>query len=1515
MNKKFLYKVMTCAICFGVLTAGAGCAKEREQSTKYEGDMLYNGFDSVADLYRLEQLYTWGFQPADGKLEIVGKDNFMPTVEVETGDYQAVIAQIDGLPELSAITFAHKDIVAQARHAYGTLSDEDRAKVTNLSKLEALENSDVLKGFYTVGDFGGDFESGLQGVKGWKGLSGNLVNAMSGTVIFKASNLAAADGALYVALFHDKSVNPDQAGDGIQMMFRADSTNAVLFDKSTGTSVKFNEGKSISPSETYTFYITYNVAEDYSKLTLSVVVKDSQGEEIVNASQDITEFNLTNFGAQTIKSWLCDHANAESHKTFYINVGNSAGVNIINEWTPTLPNDYQAAKDPHAQSDLSPRQGDGALRVYYEDGKFTDILARFDASLLSGLPVKEIGSFSVKVYNDSAEEKTVNLSLMKKENVKLEVEGGEFTLKPYAWTDCKVAIEPVLIDYFQEELIGLNISFKDVKESVYYLDDFRVQFGPVYTDEAKAWIAKVADLEEKIKQLSGKTITAEDKDFLETLCLAYSKLPQTYRYTVENASALEQAVTDYISVVSKQQIAAEGKETVLHFDSAISITQIGEVVGGSAAYTTEDKAPNTNGSMAVTFDGTAQWARVALSPSKKTEYEEIHVWVNNKSEHNRAFYLDWQLVSQAFDAEGNEIKLSGNYTLPANSGWIRLVYRAKFPLTQINVATLSPGGSAVSTVDTLLVGKVEFVYNFGGVEELISALPEYYEGYSDEDIAAVAAARSAYENLSIESQLQVSNLDKLVGLEANIWKSGFSGISVATPDQLTVYNQQDKEVVDALRLSYAELDLEVRKILTEEESLLRAFEEKLEQLQIAYVESVKTQISALDGTDKAAIAAARAAYDSLTEANKAKVDNASVLFGFEADIWTAMLAELPAEKDIIGYDANLTDKFSAIRTAYDALAEEVKLLVEEKITTLSALETKHAKFGEVVLKSLEVKAAAESWHVVNITPSKGSGYDEARVLLRNDSANKIVFQATWNIGDKAYDEAGNEINLVGGYIVPANSGWITIVFTKNFTWSELDLVLFDESNQPIAGDIDFTVASITFIYRAPEVEAMIDALDGTDAAAIAKARAAYEALSADSKTKVANLDKLIGYEADIWKAGMAGLPTSAEDVTAYDGIIYGKINAMLASYEQLGVDVQTKLTAEKALLDSLKTKFMSFQEDIVNNFKQQIAALPTVEEIVKYDADLEKKFSLTRAEYNALPDETKLLVADEEAILSALETKLATFGEVVLKHGDIVDSGKDWYTVAIAPTKTTGYEEAHVKLCNNGSSAVVFQVNWNVAVKAYDAEGNEIAVDPNGVIAANSGWITLVFTQTDIQWTEFNVAHYDGGATVGDINVTVESVTFVYEKEPAKVYDFTSNISQVSAVTVENNPTEKVIATYSESEQALAIDFNDFATSTWARVDLTNASSSETTEVHVFVKNDTNARIALQLNWTAYSGVADGDESKVGFIWGNTTYIQPNSGWVEIVYPVGAATVNQFNIALVDEVTSGSLYIGKITVE
>lgn len=72
--------------------------------------------------------------------ESVGRDIMIVLIwDFELDGLEKVIKLIDDLPAIEELSVNDKDAVSAARAAYNELSDEDKAKVTNYSKLEAAE--------------------------------------------------------------------------------------------------------------------------------------------------------------------------------------------------------------------------------------------------------------------------------------------------------------------------------------------------------------------------------------------------------------------------------------------------------------------------------------------------------------------------------------------------------------------------------------------------------------------------------------------------------------------------------------------------------------------------------------------------------------------------------------------------------------------------------------------------------------------------------------------------------------------------------------------------------------------------------------------------------------------------------------------------------------------------------------------------------------------------------------------------------------------------------------------------------------------------------------------------------------------------------------------------------------------------------------------------------------------------------------------------------------------------------
>lgn len=911
MRKKIVYILLALVMCFS-FSAMAACAdsgkNEEEGGTTppsvtdpttppeeeivYEGDMLYNGFENMDDLYSVNQLYDWSYTPL-GKLHIVGADDFVPVVEDPEAESAAaaVKTMIDALPAAETVTefsAETKDAVAKARAAYGGLSDTAKLLVSNIDKLKALEASDALAGYYTLADFGGGFVSDITGAASWAAYSGTLADPTQGTIMFDVSGLnASIAGAFYISLFFDGSKDPGQSADGINIQMNTDNTRLV-FANSGNATIMFEEGKTIANDKTYTFTVGYEVAADFASVKISVRIEDEDGTVIADGSAEVSSFDSTSFGGQAVDSWL-NGSGASGHHGFFVGTGNSEGVNIASLWTGVSTGDYDEPISPDDPS-LAPQEGEGAMRVYYEQGSFTQILARFDNSALSGLPVEKLGGFSVQIFNYSSSPKQVTLSLMSEQNVVVEVDGGTFTLAPYTWTKCKVTLDPIIIQYLADSLIGLNIRFANTTDSVYYVDDLRVQFDQQYTDEILEAMEAVQELTDAIAELDGTQITAESRETLESLYGDYMALPQAYRFTVENIEILNDAIAQYFTLIAG---TPEEGQTILYFDQILGLTQVAEFTGGTASYTTETAAPGASGALQLDFNGAVNgWLDVNVTPTAYgNAYDEIRIWVKNDSDNKRAFSVDWNVPDAVYDENGEPYEITSNI-LPANSGWLQLVYRRTFTVGQLNICSVDENNQGISTIDTLYVGKVEIISNAPNVRAMIEALPAYSDDYSAEDKEAVAAARAAYDALNVATAASVTNIDKLVGIEAEIWREGFAALP-DTPDGITEYNEEYREAIVALRTSYNALDPAVRALVSEDEELLVQFEEKIASS--FAVENVTALLTGLTQPETAfsytvaditAIRAARDAYDALTAEQQDTIEDALVskLEACEADI-------------------------------------------------------------------------------------------------------------------------------------------------------------------------------------------------------------------------------------------------------------------------------------------------------------------------------------------------------------------------------------------------------------------------------------------------------------------------------------------------------------------------------------------------------------------------------------------------------------------------------------------------------
>ena len=216
----------------------------------------------------------------------------------------------------------------------------------------------------------------------------------------------------------------------------------------------------------------------------------------------------------------------------------------------------------------------------------------------------------------------------------------------------------------------------------------------------------------------------------------------------------------------------------------------------------------------------------------------------------------------------------------------------------------------------------------GAATNTINALPVADE-VTTADKDAIEAARKAYNDLTDDQKKKVSDdtLKKLTDAEDALKAAGVSDTINALPaaDEVTT---ADKDAIEKARKAYdaltdeqtAHVPAETLKKLTDAESALAVAEANKAISELPEADKVTT-------ADKAAIEAARKAYDDLTDDQKAQIapetlkkltDAESALAVAEAN---KAISELPAADKVTTADKVA---IAAARKAYDALTDEEK---------------------------------------------------------------------------------------------------------------------------------------------------------------------------------------------------------------------------------------------------------------------------------------------------------------------------------------------------------------------------------------------------------------------------------------------------------------------------------------------------------------------------------------------------------------------------------------------------------------
>ena len=316
---------------------------------------------------------------------------------------------------------------------------------------------------------------------------------------------------------------------------------------------------------------------------------------------------------------------------------------------------------------------------------------------------------------------------------------------------------------------------------------------------------------------------------------------------------------------------------------------------------------------------------------------------------------------------------------------------------------------------------------------------------------AIVAARAAYEALTEAQQAQVTNYDKLTAAEARLTDLKAAKAVDDMIDAIGEVTLESEEAITAARAAYEALT-EAQQAEVKSYDKLTAAEARLADLKAAKpVDDMIDAIGEVTLESEGAIAAARAAYEALTEAQQAEVKSYDKLTAAEA-----RLADLKAAKavdDMIDAIGEVTleseGAIDAARAAYEALTEAQQAEVKsyDKLTAAEArlAVLKPAKpveklidaIGEVTLGSESAIAAARTAYD-NLTEAQQAevkNYDKltaaeaayARLLAEQSKRLQEIYKTTGDfmatLGTPTVNSTGGEWMVIGlarsGRTVPA----------------------------------------------------------------------------------------------------------------------------------------------------------------------------------------------------------------------------------------------------------------------------------------------------------------------------------------------------------------------------------------------------------------------------------------------------------------------------------------------------------------
>ena len=396
-------------------------------------------------------------------------------------------------------------------------------------------------------------------------------------------------------------------------------------------------------------------------------------------------------------------------------------------------------------------------------------------------------------------------------------------------------------------------------------------------------LAAVQAVEEKIAAIG--EVTLASKGAIEEAEAAYDALTEAQKQLVTNADVLAAARKSYDELEAVK--AVEEK-----------IAAIGEVTLASKGVIEEAEA-----------------AYDALTEAQKSQVGNTDVLAAARASYNDLEAA--KAVEEKIEAIGEVTLESKSAIDEANAAWKALNRTQK---------KLVPNWSVLDTAKK----SYRNLFNAKAVEEKIEAIGEVTLASK----SAIEEAEAAYQALTADQKQLVTNTDVLAAA-----RKSYNDLAAAkaVKDQIAAIGKvtlTSKSAIEAAESAYAALTAEQKLLVTNADVLAAA---RKSYNDLAAAKAVEDQIAAIGKvtlTSKSAIEKAEAAYEALTEEQKALVSNADLIAAAKTAYENLQKAN-EAERKISAIGAVNTKSLPAIEdaeAAYNALTEEQKALVSNADT-------------------------------------------------------------------------------------------------------------------------------------------------------------------------------------------------------------------------------------------------------------------------------------------------------------------------------------------------------------------------------------------------------------------------------------------------------------------------------------------------------------------------------------------------------------------------------------------------------